>query len=181
MQNQTVKHHLGKQQKMENKNGNGRKRTATGGLCRAGRWEAAFLLAGFLAGVSFGTPGMDRVNAAQTVQTQAAALELSELPLTRDNAQRLNFTINADNVSKYDNAILTGGFSDEDGNIVQKRIMIDGTTINLTIRDVNIDRSTWYATTAAIITEAQRASAPTEREFIWIRQTRLSRSSEPSS
>ena len=150
MQNQTMKHHLGKQQKMENRNGNGRKRTATGGLRRAGRWAAAFLLVGFLAGASFGAPGMERVNAAQTIQTQTAVMELSKLPLTADNAQRLDFTINAGNVSKYDNAVLTGSFSDEDGNIARKRIVIDGTTVNLTIRDVNIDRSTWYATTAAV-------------------------------
>ena len=149
MKNQTVKQHLSKQQIMEKQNGNNRKR-GVGGLRRAGRWAAAFLLAGFLAGASFGTPGMDRVNAAQTIQTQAAELKLSELPLTTDSAQRLNFTINANNVSKYNNAVLTGSFSDEDGNIVQKRIVIDGTTVNLTIRDVNIDRSTWYATTAAI-------------------------------
>ena len=149
MKNQTVKQHLGRQQIVENQNGNNRKR-GVGGLRRAGRWAAAFLLAGFLAGASFGTPGMDRVNAAQTIQTQAAELKLSELPLTTDSAQRLNFTINANNVSKYNNAVLTGSFSDEDGNIVQKRIVIDGTTVNLTIRDVNIDRSTWYATTAAI-------------------------------
>ncbi len=150
MQNQTMKHHLGKQQKMENRNGNGRKRTATGGLRRAGRWAAAFLLVGFLAGASFGAPGMERVNAAQTIQTQTAVMELSKLPLIADNAQRLDFTINAGNVSKYDNAVLTGSFSDEDGNIARKRIVIDGTTVNLTIRDVNIDRSTWYATTAAV-------------------------------
>lgn len=149
MKNQTVKQHLGKQQEMEKQNGNDRKRSV-GGLCRVGRWAAAFLLAGFLAGASFGTPGMDRVNAAQTIQTQAAVLELDKLPLTTDNAQRLDFTINAGNVSKYNNAVLTGSFSDEDGNIARKRIVIDGTTVNLTIRDVNIDRNAWYATTAAI-------------------------------
>ena len=149
MKNQTVKQHLGKQQEMEKQNGNDRKRSV-GGLRRMGRWAAAFLLAGFLAGASFGTPGMDRVNAAQTIQTQAAVLELDKLPLTKDNAQRLDFTINAGNVSKYNNAVLTGSFSDEDGNIARKRIVIDGTTVNLTIRDVNIDRNAWYATTAAI-------------------------------
>ena len=149
MKNQTVKQHLGKQQKMEKQNGNDRKRSVDG-LRRVGRWAAAFLLAGFIAGASFGTPGMDSVSAAQTIQTQAAALELGELPLTADNAQRLDFTINAGNVSKYDNAVLTGSFSDEDGNIARKRIVIDGTTVNLTIRDVSIDRSAWYATTAAI-------------------------------
>lgn len=149
MKNQTVKQHLGKQQEMEKQNGNDRKRSV-GGLRRMGRWAAAFLLAGFLAGASFGTPGMDRVNAAQTIQTQAAVLELDKLPLTKDNAQRLDFTINAGNVSKYNNAVLTGSFSDEDGNIARKRIVIDGTTANLTIRDVNIDRNAWYATTAAI-------------------------------
>lgn len=149
MKNQTVKQHLGKQQEMEKQNGNDRKRSVDG-LRRVGRWAAAFLLAGFLAGASFGTPGMDRVNAAQTIQTQAAVLELDKLPLTTDNAQRLDFTINAGNVSKYNNAVLTGRFSDEDGNIARKRIVIDGTTVNLTIRDVNIDRNAWYATTAAI-------------------------------
>lgn len=149
MKNQTVKQHLGKRQEMEKQNGNDRKRSVDG-LRRVGRWAAAFLLAGFLAGASFGTPGMDRVNAAQTIQTQAAVLELDKLPLTTDNAQRLDFTINAGNVSKYNNAILTGNFSDEDGNIARKRIVIDGTTVNLTIRDVNIDRNAWYATTAAI-------------------------------
>lgn len=149
MKNQTVKQHLGKQQEMEKQNGNDRKRSVDG-LRRVGRWAAAFLLAGFLAGASFGTPGMDRVNAAQTIQTQAAVLELDKLPLTTDNAQRLDFTINAGNVSKYNNAVLTGSFSDEDGNIARKRIVIDGTTVNLTIRDVNIDRNAWYATTAAI-------------------------------
>ena len=149
MKNQTVKQHLGKQQEMEKQKGNDRKRSV-GGLRRVGRWAAAFLLAGFLAGASFGTPGMDRVNAAQTIQTQAAVLELDKLPLTTDNAQRLDFTINAGNVSKYNNAVLTGNFSDEDGNIARKRIVIDGTTVNLTIRDVNIDRNAWYATTAAI-------------------------------
>lgn len=149
MKNQTVKQHLGKQQEMEKQNGNDRKRSVDG-LRRVGRWAAAFLLAGFIAGASFGTPGMDRVNAAQTIQTQAAVLELDKLPLTTDNAQRLDFTINADNVSKYNNAVLTGSFSDENGNIARKRIVIDGTTVNLTIRDVNIDRNAWYATTAAI-------------------------------
>lgn len=149
MKNQTVKQHLGKRQEMEKQNGNDRKRSVDG-LRRVGRWAAAFLLAGFLAGASFGTPGMDRVNAAQTIQTQAAVLELDKLPLTTDNAQRLDFTINAGNVSKYNNAVLTGNFSDEDGNIARKRIVIDGTTVNLTIRDVNIDRNAWYATTAAI-------------------------------
>lgn len=149
MKNQTVKQHLGKRQEMEKQNGNDRKRSVDG-LRRVGRWAAAFLLAGFLAGASFGTPGMDRVNAAQTIQTQAAVLELDKLPLTTDNAQRLDFTINAGNVSKYNNAVLTGSFSDEDGNIARKRIVIDGTTVNLTIRDVNIDRNAWYATTAAI-------------------------------
>lgn len=149
MKNQTVKQHLGKQQEMEKQNGNDRKRSVDG-LRRVGRWAAAFLLAGFLAGASFGTPGMDRVNAAQTIQTQAAVLELDKLPFTTDNAQRLDFTINAGNVSKYNNAVLTGSFSDEDGNIARKRIVIDGTTVNLTIRDVNIDRNAWYATTAAI-------------------------------
>lgn len=149
MKNQTVKQHLGKQQEMEKQNGNDRKRSVDG-LRRVGRWAAAFLLAGFLALASFGTPGMDRVNAAQTIQTQAAVLELDKLPLTTDNAQRLDFTINAGNVSKYNNAVLTGSFSDEDGNIARKRIVIDGTTVNLTIRDVNIDRNAWYATTAAI-------------------------------
>ena len=146
MKNQTVK-----QQEMEKQNGNDRKRSVDG-LRRVGRWAAAFLLAGFLAGASFGTPGMDRVNAAHTIQTQtqAAVLELDKLPLTTDNAQRLDFTINAGNVSKYNNAVLTGRFSDEDGNIARKRIVIDGTTVNLTIRDVNIDRNAWYATTAAI-------------------------------
>lgn len=146
MKNQTVKQHLGKQQEMENANSGKR---SVGGLRRAGRWAAAFLLAGFLAGASFGTPGMDSVNAAQTIQTQAA-VELSELPLTADNAQRLDFTINASNMAKYDNAVLTGSFSDEEGNIARKRIVIDGTTVNLTLRDVSIDRSAWYATTAAI-------------------------------
>lgn len=149
MKNQTVKQHLGKQQEMEKQNGNDRKRSVDG-LRRVGRWAAAFLLAGFIAGASFGTPGMDRVNAAQTIQTQAAVLELDKLPLTTDNAQRLDFTINAGNVSKYNNAVLTGSFSDENGNIARKRIVIDGTTVNLTIRDVNIDRNAWYATTAAI-------------------------------
>lgn len=149
MKNQTVKQHLGKRQEMEKQNGKDRKRSVDG-LRRVGRWAAAFLLAGFLAGASFGTPGMDRVNAAQTIQTQAAVLELDKLPLTTDNAQRLDFTINAGNVSKYNNAVLTGRFSDEDGNIARKRIVIDGTTVNLTIRDVNIDRNAWYATTAAI-------------------------------
>lgn len=149
MKNQTVKQHLGKRQEMEKQNGNDRKRSVDG-LRRVGRWAAAFLLAGFLAGASFGTPGMDRVNAAQTIQTQAAVLDLDKLPLTTDNAQRLDFTINAGNVSKYNNAVLTGRFSDEDGNIARKRIVIDGTTVNLTIRDVNIDRNAWYATTAAI-------------------------------
>lgn len=149
MKNQTVKQHLGKRQEMEKQNGNDRKRSVDG-LRRVGRWAAAFLLAGFLAGASFGTPGMDRVNAAQTIQTQAAVLELDKLPLTTDNVQRLDFTINAGNVSKYNNAVLTGRFSDEDGNIARKRIVIDGTTVNLTIRDVNIDRNAWYATTAAI-------------------------------
>lgn len=147
MKNQTVKQHLGKQQEMENQNGGKR---SVGVLRRACRWAAAFLLAGFLAGASFGTPGMDRVNAAQTMKTQAALLELGELPLTADNAQRLDFTINAGNVSKYDNSVLTGSFTDEAGNIARKRIVIDGTTVNLTIRDVSIDRSAWYATTAAI-------------------------------
>lgn len=147
MKNQTVKQHLGKQQEMENQNGGKR---SVGGLRRAGRWAAAFLLAGFLAGASFGTPGMDRVSAAQTMQTHAAELELGGLPLTADNAQRLDFTINAGNVSKYDNAVLTGSFTDEAGNIARKRIVIDGTTVNLTLRDVSIDRSAWYATTAAI-------------------------------
>ncbi len=146
MKNQTVKQHLGKQQEMENANSGKR---SVGGLRRAGRWAAAFLLAGFLAGASFGTPGMDSVNAAQTIQTQAA-VELSELPLTADNAQRLDFTINASNMAKYDNAVLTGSFTDEEGNIARKRIVIDGTTVNLTLRDVSIDRSAWYATTAAI-------------------------------
>lgn len=149
MKNQTVKQHLGKRQEMEKQNGNDRKRSVDG-LRRVGRWAAAFLLAGFLAGASFGTPGMDRVNAAQTIQTQAAVLDLDKLPITTDNAQRLDFTINAGNVSKYNNAVLTGSFSDEDGNIARKRIVIDGTTVNLTIRDVNIDRNAWYATTAAI-------------------------------
>lgn len=149
MKNQTVKQHLGKRQEMEKQNGNDRKRSVDG-LRRVGRWAAAFLLAGFLAGASFGTPGMDRVNAAQTIQTQAAVLDLDKLPLTTNNAQRLDFTINAGNVSKYNNAVLTGRFSDEDGNIARKRIVIDGTTVNLTIRDVNIDRNAWYATTAAI-------------------------------
>lgn len=149
MKNQTVKQHLGKRQEMEKQNGKDRKRSVDG-LRRVGRWAAAFLLAGFLAGASFGTPGMDRVNAAQTIQTQAAVLDLDKLPLTTDNAQRLDFTINAGNVSKYNNAVLTGRFSDEDGNIARKRIVIDGTTVNLTIRDVNIDRNAWYATTAAI-------------------------------
>ena len=83
MKNQTVK-----QQEMKKQNGNDRKRSVDG-LRRVGRWAAAFLLAGFLAGASFGTPGMDRVNAAQTIQTQAAVLELDKLPLTTDNAQRL--------------------------------------------------------------------------------------------
>ena len=147
MKNQTVKQHLGKQQEMENANSGKR---SVGGLRRAGRWAAAFLLAGFLAGASFGTPGMDSVNAAQTIQTQAAVVELSELPLTADNAQRLDFTINASNMAKYDNAVLTGSFSDEEGNIARKRIVIDGTTVNLTLWDVSIDRSAWYATTAAI-------------------------------
>ena len=142
-----MKNQMVKQQEMEN--GNSGKRSVDG-LRRAGRWAAAFLLAGFLAGASFGAPGMDSVSAAQTIQTQAAALELSKLPLTADNAQRLDFTINAGNVSKYDNAVLTGSFSDEEGNIARKRIVIDGTTVNLTIRDVNIDRNAWYATTAAI-------------------------------
>ena len=142
-----MKNQMVKQQEMENQNGGKR---SVGGLRRAGRWAAAFLLAGFLAGASFGTPGMDSVNAAQTIQTQAAELELSKLPLTADNAQRLDFTINAGNVSKYNNAVLTGSFTDEDGNIARKRIVIDGTTVNLTIRNVNIDRSAWYATTAAI-------------------------------
>lgn len=147
MKNQTVKQHLGKQQEMENANSGKR---SVGGLRRAGRWAATFLLAGFLAGASFGTPGMDSVNAAQTIQTQAAVVELSELPLTADNAQRLDFTINASNMAKYDNAVLTGSFSDEEGNIARKRIVIDGTTVNLTLRDVSIDRGAWYATTAAI-------------------------------
>ena len=147
MKNQTVKQHLGKQQEMENANSGKR---SVGGLRRAGRWAAAFLLAGLLAGASFGTPGMDSVNAAQTIQTQAAVVELSELPLTADNAQRLDFTINASNMAKYDNAVLAGSFSDEEGNIARKRIVIDGTTVNLTLRDVSIDRSAWYATTAAI-------------------------------
>ena len=80
MKNQTVKQHLGKRQEMEKQNGNDRKRSVDG-LRRVGRWAAAFLLAGFLAGASFGTPGMDRVNAAQTIQTQAAVLELDKLIL----------------------------------------------------------------------------------------------------
>ena len=49
MKNQTVKQHLGKRQEMEKQNGNDRKRSVDG-LRRVGRWAAAFLLAGFLAG-----------------------------------------------------------------------------------------------------------------------------------
>ena len=123
-----------------------------------GSLAAAFLLAVLITGTSVGETGVLRVSAAARAENGAGALQqvgetvlpLSGLPLTEDgNGVRLDFIVNQGNVSKYDGAVLTGSFSDNNGDISKKRIVIDGTTVNLTIRDVTIDRSAWYATTAA--------------------------------
>ncbi len=69
--------------------------------------------------------------------------KLDSLPV---NSQ-YEFVIDAGNQSTYNNAILTGSFSDfQDANgnskkSCEKGIIIKGTTVNLTIRDLSINRS----------------------------------------
>ena len=68
--------------------------------------------------------------------------ELNNLPI--DN--QWNFVINSQNMNTYNDAVLTGGFSDFTDNNGQdqksswKGIVIDGVQVNLTIKDVTIDR-----------------------------------------
>ena len=69
---------------------------------------------------------------------------LKELPINDDY---WNFVINQSNLTQYDNAVLTGEFSDftDKREIEQKAsrrgIVIDGVTVNLTIKNVKIDRN----------------------------------------
>ncbi len=72
--------------------------------------------------------------------------ELDDLPFKSDN-NVWNVVIDQSNKAQFDNAVLTGGFSaftDTNGNTQKsswKGIVIDGVEVNLTIKDVTINRN----------------------------------------
>ena len=85
--------------------------------------------------------------------------KLDDLPVNRVNGS-YEFVINSGNMDTYNYAVLTGRFSDfqDNGTTIKsswKGIVIDGVEVNLTIRDVTIDRylssdDKWESTDAAI-------------------------------
>ena len=85
--------------------------------------------------------------------------KLDDLPVNKVNGS-YEFVIDSGNRDTYNGAVLTGGFSDfqDNGTTIGsswKGIVIDGGEVNLTIRDVTIDRylssdNKWESTDAAI-------------------------------
>lgn len=92
-----------------------------------------------------------------SLMVNAGTYKLDELPFNNES----DVVFNSSNRDIYNNAVLTGKFSDftdkqgKDQKSSRKGIVIDGITLNLTIRDVTIDRylssdNKWEATDAAI-------------------------------
>ena len=70
-------------------------------------------------------------------------IDLNKLPLKFATGKGYCFTVNAGNAGNYNNAILTGKFETSDNiQACNKGLVISGTTVNLTIRDVTIDMNT---------------------------------------
>ena len=91
--------------------------------------------------------------------SNGGAYKLDDLPVNKVNGD-YEFIINSGNKDIYNHAVLTGIFSDfqDNGTTIKsswKGIVIDGVEVNLTIRDVTIDRylssdDKWESTDAAI-------------------------------
>lgn len=70
-------------------------------------------------------------------------IDLNKLPLKFATGKGYCFTVNAGNAGNYNDAILTGKFETSDNiQACNKGLVISGTTVNLTIRDVTIDMNT---------------------------------------
>ena len=90
---------------------------------------------------------------------QGGVYELDDLPVNKVNGS-YEFVIHSGNKDTYNDAVLTGSFSDfqDNGTAIKssrKGIVIDGVEVNLTIRGVTIDRylssdNKWESTDAAI-------------------------------
>lgn len=91
--------------------------------------------------------------------SQGGVYELDDLPVNKVNGS-YEFVINSGNKDIYNDAVLIGSFSDfqDNGTTIKssrREIVIDGVEVNLTIRDVTIDRylssdNKWESTDAAI-------------------------------
>ena len=76
------------------------------------------------------------------VYASGSVISLDQLPLTKFDYKGYCFVVNGKNVGSYNDTILTGKFTTKDNvEACKKGIIIDGTTVNLTIRDVTINRS----------------------------------------
>lgn len=75
------------------------------------------------------------------VYASGSVISLDQLPLTKFDYKGYCFVVNRKNVGSYNDTILTGKFTTKDNvEACKKGIIISGTTVNLTIRDVTINR-----------------------------------------
>ena len=82
-------------------------------------------------------------------------IDIADVEPTGSNGQ---IVINSENLDDWDNKILTGSVSSSDLNDSAKGIVVDGVTLNLTIRDLKIDRINFGSNSISAISLINQAT-----------------------
>ena len=82
-------------------------------------------------------------------------IDIADVEPTGSNGQ---IVINSENLDDWDNKILTGSVSSSDLNDSAKGIVVDGVTLNLTIRDLKIDRKNFGSNSISAISLINQAT-----------------------
>ena len=81
-------------------------------------------------------------------------IDIADVEPTNSNGQ---IVINSDNVEDWNNKILTGSVTSSDLNDGAKGLVVDGVTLNLTIRDLTIDRKNFGSNSISAISLTNQA------------------------
>ena len=82
-------------------------------------------------------------------------IDIADVEPTGSNGQ---IVINSENLDDWDNKILTGSVSSSDLNDSAKGIVVDGVTLNLTIRELKIDRKNFGSNSISAISLINQAT-----------------------
>ena len=93
-------------------------------------------------------------NPVQILSSNEEVINIAETEATGSNGQ---ININADNLNQWDNKILTGSVTSVDLDDSAKGIVVDGVTLNLTIRDLTIDRKNFGSNSISAIALTNQA------------------------